>query len=99
MGWYFDELLNAQMSVVAVGGEKRMHVFGMLNDRGVEEGISKIKGGKASGLDQCTVGCSRKGGRSMVAWLLRLFNWCFETGSSKGLVWGMHCPSIKERET
>ena len=37
---YFEELLNAQdsveASVVAVDGDKRMPVFGRLNDRGVE---------------------------------------------------------------
>ena len=56
---YFDELLNVedglQVSVVAVGGDRRMPVFGRLNDRGVEsceveEGMNKMKGGKAPGL-------------------------------------------------
>ena len=86
---YFEELLNAQdsveASVVAVDGDKRMPVFGRLNDRGVEnyeveEGISKMKGGKAPGLDQSVVEFLRKGGRSMVAWLVLLLNCCFETG-------------------
>ena len=61
---YFEELLNVQdcvqASVVAVGGDRRMPVFGRLNDRGVEsyeveEGMSKMRGGKASGLNQYTV--------------------------------------------
>ena len=72
-------------SVVAVGGDRRMPVFGKLNDRGVEsyeveDGMSKIKGGKAPGLDQCAVEFLRKGDRSMVAWLVRLLNSCFESG-------------------
>ena len=71
---YFEELLNVQdgvqASVVAVGGDRRMPVFGRLNDRGVEsyeveEGMNKMKGGKAPGLDQCAVEILRKGGRSM----------------------------------
>ena len=66
---YFDELLNVQASVVAVGGDRRMPLFGRLNDRGVEsyeveEGMSKIKCGKAPGLNQCEVGFLKKeGGR------------------------------------
>ena len=35
----------------------------------VEEGMSKMKGGEAPGLDLCTVEFSRKRYRSMVAWL------------------------------
>ena len=43
-----------QASVVAVGGDRRMTVFGRLNYIGVksyegEEGMSKMKGGKAPG--------------------------------------------------
>ena len=46
--------------------------FGRLKDRvvesiEVEEGMSKMKGGEAPGLDQCAVEYLRKGGRSMVA--------------------------------
>ena len=61
---YIYELLNVQngvhASVVAVGGDRRMPVFGRLNDRGVEsyeveEGMSKMKGGKAQGSDQCAL--------------------------------------------
>ena len=64
MAEYFEELLNVQdcvqASVVAIGGDRRMLVFGRLNDRWVEsseleKGMSKIKGGKAPGLDQCAV--------------------------------------------
>ena len=71
---YFEELLNVQdsvqASVVFVGGDRRTPVFGRLNDKGVEsyeveEGMSKMKGGKTPRLDQCAVGFLRKGGRSM----------------------------------
>ena len=60
-----------------------------LNDRGVEsceveEVMSKMKGGKAPGLDQCEVEFLRKGGRSMVARLVRLFSCCFKTGRVPG---------------
>ena len=73
---YFDELLNVQdgvkTNIVAVGGDRRMPVFGRLNDREVEsceveEGMSKMKGGNAPRLDQYAVQFLRKGGRSMVA--------------------------------
>ena len=55
---------------MVVGGDRSMPVFGMLNDRGVEsyeveEGMSKMKGGKAPGMDQCAVEFFRKGGRRM----------------------------------
>ena len=60
-------------------------MFGRLNNRRkesceIEEGMNKMKGAKARGLDQCAVGFLKKGGRSMVAWLVRLFSCCFETG-------------------
>ena len=74
-----------QASVLPLGGNRRMPVFGWLNDRGVEsyeveERGNEMKGEKALGLDQCIVKFLRKGGRSMVAWLVRLFNCCFVTG-------------------
>ena len=45
---------------MAVGLDRRMHVHGRLNDKGVEsyeveEGLCKLKGGKELGLDQCAV--------------------------------------------
>ena len=45
-----------QASIVAVGGGRKMPVFGRLNEREVEsceveEGMSKVKEGKAPGLD------------------------------------------------
>ena len=52
--------VGVQASVMAVNDDRRMPVFGRLNYRGVEsyeveEGMSKMKGGKAPGLDQCAV--------------------------------------------
>ena len=53
---YFDELFNVdygvQVSVVVIGGDKRMSVFGRLNDREVksyevDERMSKMKARKA----------------------------------------------------
>ena len=51
---------TVQESILAVGGDRRMPVFGRLNDRGVEsyevgEGLSTLTEGKAPGLDQCAV--------------------------------------------
>ena len=72
---YFDEQLHVehtvQASTVAVGGNRKMHVFGNLNDGGVEsyeveEGMGKMKGGKATGFDQYVVEFQKKVGRSMV---------------------------------
>ena len=56
---------------MAIGLDKRMPVFGRLNDRGgesyeVEERLSEMKG-KVPGLDHCEIEFFRKGGRSMVA--------------------------------
>ena len=75
---------GVQASVVAVSGHRRMPVVGRLNDRRVEsyeveEGMSKIKGGKAPGLDQCAAEFLRKGGKCLVALLVKLLNCCFET--------------------
>ena len=39
-----------------------------------------MKGEEAPGLVQFVVEFVRKVGRSMVAWLMRLFNCCFDTG-------------------
>ena len=50
----------------------------------VEEGLSKMKGGKALELDQCSVEFVKKGGRSRVVWLVRLFNCCFKTREFQG---------------
>ena len=69
---YFEELLNVQdgvqANVVAVGSDRKMLVFGRLNDRGVEsceveEGMCKMKSGKAPGLDQCSLEFLRKGAK------------------------------------
>ena len=62
---------------------RRMTVFGRINDGvesyKVEEGLNKMNGEIAPGLDQCEVVFLKKGGRSAVEWLVRFFNCCFET--------------------
>ena len=83
---YFEEQSNVkggeQASVVAIGSDRRMPEIGRLNDGGVEsyevvEEMSKIKDGKAPGLNQYAVEFFRKGGRNMVGCLVRLLNCCF----------------------
>ena len=51
---------GVQANIVAVVGDRRKPVFVRLNDSGVEscdeeEGLSKMKGGKAPGIEQCAV--------------------------------------------
>ena len=55
-----------QASVVALGWNRSMFLFGRINDREEEsyeedEGMSKMKDDKFSGLDQCLVEFLRKG--------------------------------------
>ena len=57
---------------MVVGGDRRIHVLGFQNNRRVEsyeeeEGLSKMKGGKALVLDQFSVDCLNKRIRSRVA--------------------------------
>ena len=91
-----------QAIVVVVDGDGRMKVFGLLSDREmesyeVEEGMSEMKCGKASGLDQCAVEFLRKGAW---LWLVRLLNCCLETGRVPR-DWCGACivPPIRERGT
>ena len=63
---------------MAVGGDKKMFVFGRPNDREVEsneveEGLSKEKVWTATGLDQRAGECLNKGGRIIVTCLVRMF--------------------------
>ena len=86
---YFDELLNVEdvreAKVVAVGGQGGMPVFGRLNNEEIDKGevrreLHKMKSGKTPGLDGCAVEFLKKGGDSVVEWLVRLFNVCFVAG-------------------
>lgn len=86
---HFDRLLNEvddrEANVVAIGNGRRMPVVGDLNDRSisreeVQDAVNAMKEGKATGLDGCAAECVKKGGRTVINWLLRLFNACFENG-------------------
>jgi len=86
---YFEELLNVdderEANVVAIGSDRRMPVFGDVNDRQVEreevqEAVKEMKTGKAPGLDGCAAECLKKGGVAVIEWLVRLLNVCFVSG-------------------
>ena len=84
---YYDEMLNVEdgvhASIVAVGGDRNMSVFGRLkrlndgvvNIYEVEEERSKMKGGKATGFDQWAVQFLKKGGRTCSLVILSLGVW------------------------
>ena len=42
--------------------------------------LKKMKGGKAAGMDGIVVEMLKKGGISIIDWLLRIFNKCMESG-------------------
>ena len=46
----------------------------------VLEAVNETKAGKAPGLDGCTAEFLKKGGESMLEWLVRLMNICFAKG-------------------
>ena len=76
---------GVQAIIVAAGRGRRMPVFGWLDGRGAEsyevEGMSKTKGAKTPRWDQCVERLIKKRRRSMVVWLVLLFNCFFEIGS------------------
>ena len=85
---YFGGLLNVQDEreavIVAVGGA-RMPLVGEENEREITEkevldAVNETKTGKAPGLDGCRAEMLKKGGKSMLEWLVRLFNLCFIMG-------------------
>ena len=85
---YFERLLNVQddreARIAAVGGG-RMPLIGDRNDRlitrrEVLEAVNETKAGKAPGMDGCRAEYLKKGGGSMLDWLVRLFNVCFVAG-------------------
>ena len=87
-GEYFGNLLNvtderkAEIAVVGGGrmprGERSMNeVIG----RGeVKAAIKRLKAGKSAGLDGIVGECIKSGGETVVEWLVRVFNGCFESG-------------------
>lgn len=85
---YFEGLLNVEdgreARIEAVGGV-RMPVLGRENEREIErkevlEAVNKTKSGKAPGLDGCAAELLKKGGDSVIDWLVRLLNVCFNVG-------------------
>ena len=85
---YFEGLLNVnegrEAEIVAVGRENGINMLGELNEaqisnEEVQEAVKEMKAGKAAGLDGCAVECLKKGGASVIEWLVRLLNVCFLT--------------------
>ena len=84
-GEYFEGLLNVQddgeANVVAVGGVE-VPVFGEENDREitkeeVDRALKETKVGKAAGTDGVRAEMLKKGGITVVEWIVRLLNICF----------------------
>ena len=87
---YFERVLNVadiRESNINVVGNWRMPVFGDLNERAtsleeVGEAVNEMKSGKAPGLDGFPVECLKKGGMTVLEWLVRLLN--------LSLIWGLY---------
>ena len=86
---YFDDLLNVEdareADIVAVEGGARMPVLGErlvadITEEEVREAVEVMKAGKAPGLDGIATECLKKGGVTIVEWLVRLLNLCFVSG-------------------
>ena len=70
--------------MVAVGDGRRMPRLGAVNDRSISRdevwnAVRRMKEGKATGLDECSAECVKKGGVIVIDWLVRLFNVCFSS--------------------
>ena len=60
-------------------------MLGDLNERAisleeVREAVNEMKSGKATGLDVFPVECLKKGGMTLLEWLIRLLNLSFDMG-------------------
>ena len=82
---YFDRLLNVEdnrrAEVVAVGGVE-VPVMNEENEREITSdevvrALNETKTGKASGMDGVKAEMLKKGGVTVLEWLVRLFNVCF----------------------
>ena len=81
---YFESLLNVEddrEADVLVGGVE-LQVFGDENEREitkdeVERALRETKVGKAAGMDGVRAEMLKKGGVTVLEWLVRLFNVCF----------------------
>ena len=81
---YFESLLNVEddrVADVALEGDE-LQVFGDENEsvitkEEVERALGETKVGKAAGMDGVRAEMLKKGGVSVLEWLVRLFNVCF----------------------
>ena len=86
---HFEELLNVAVGVDD-GSYEEMYEVGNVRDRGtnvrnicyeeVEYAVRKLKKGKSAGLDGVCVEMIKEGGKSMLLWLVRMFNVCWKEG-------------------
>ena len=91
-GEYFGNLLNvtdereAEIAVVGGGrmprGERSMNE--VIGSGEVKAAIKRLKAGKSAGLDGIVGECIKSGGETVVEWLVRVFNGCFESGCVPG---------------
>ena len=85
---YFEQVLNVadvREANINVVGNWRMPMLGDLNERTISmeevsigEAVNLIKSGKAPGQDSFRVLCLKKGGMSVLEWLVRLSNLSFD---------------------
>ena len=62
-----------------------MPVLGDLNERVISlevtrQGVNEMKSGKAPGRDGFPMESLKEGGMAVLEWLVRLLNFCFDTG-------------------
>ena len=77
---YFEQVLNVadiREANINVVGNWRMPMLGDLNKRAISleevgEAVNEMKSGKAPGLDEFPVKCLKKGGMTVLEWLVRL---------------------------
>ena len=86
---YFEGLLDVEedkedrkAEIIAVGLEHGVKVLGGLTNahitkERVKGTVKEMKAGKAAKLDGCAVECLKRGGKSIIEWLVRLLDVCF----------------------
>lgn len=85
---YFENLLNVQdereADVMCIGRgdivSDRVSELEKISVDEVKRAVKKMKGGKATGLDEVYAEFLKEGGASMIEWLTRVFNVCMEEG-------------------
>ena len=86
---YFEELLNVeeegelQLTTMGRGGirSRRIDEQGEIGRVEVERALEVMKCGKSTGIDGIAAELLKRGGISIVEWLVRLFNICFREGA------------------